>query len=79
MDRVIGTGLHSDGSTYNIIECDFKPTDSKLTGQKWRECALCSWVDRESAMTQVSGGWYCNKNGCADEKATLLSQGDKKQ
>jgi hypothetical protein len=69
--RVVGTAQHSDGSWYDIVEADFAPTDQRLSGSKWRECALCGWTDRESAMSNVSGRWYCNKNGCSQEKSIV--------
>ena len=66
---IVGTGLHSDGSSYNVLEAHFAPTDKRLDGSKWAECALCGWVDRQSAMASVGGRFYCNKNGCAQEKS----------
>jgi hypothetical protein len=66
---VVGQGMHSDGSVYDMLQADFSPTDQKLSGSKWRECALCSFVDRESNMSRIGGRYYCNKNGCSQEKS----------
>lgn len=66
--NVVGTGTHSDGSTYDMLEAKIAPTDIKLDGAKWAQCALCAWIDRQSAMANIGGLFYCNKNGCAQEK-----------
>ena len=68
--RVVGTAQHSDGTWYDVLEADFAPSDHRLSGSQWAECALCGWVDRRDAMSNVSGRWYCNVNGCSQEKAS---------
>ena len=67
--RVVGTGTHSDGSSYDVLEADFTAIDKKVGGGKSAECALCGWIDRQSAMASIGGRFYCNKNGCAQEKS----------
>jgi len=65
-----GDGVRNGADyTYDQVEVDISPTDKRLSGSKWKECALCGWVDREASMSRVGGRFYCNKNGCAAEKS----------
>ena len=64
-----------NGHTYVPMEADFAPTDAKMDDAKWRECALCAWVDREAQGATVGGRWYCNRNGCATEKSGGSAKG----
>lgn len=42
---------------------------SRVAGEARRECALCGHVDVESAMRRIGGRFYCERFGCAEEKA----------
>lgn len=53
--------------TGTVEEVAFAPTSAQFSGQKWHECVLCNWVDKEGNMQKTNGKWYCNVNGCAAE------------
>lgn len=62
-------GVNADGTPFDgfMQEADFRPTSSGFTGGKWQECVRCGHVDKEAAMSKVSGKWYCSYSGCAQE------------
>ena len=50
-----------------LVEAEFRPTSSKLTGQKWQVCVRCGHVAKESEMGLAKGKWYCTYSKCLQE------------
>jgi hypothetical protein len=66
------TGVNADGTPFSgqMVEADFRPTSSGFSGGQWHECVRCGHVDKEAAMSQIGGKWYCSYSGCNQEFET---------
>jgi hypothetical protein len=62
-------GVNADGTPFDgyMSVAEFAPISKQFTGKPWHACVRCGHVDKEGAMTNFSGKWFCNYSGCALE------------
>lgn len=62
-------GVPAPFDDVDMIEAQFA-TGLVQRGEKYHVCPLCNFTYPESKMSQVNGGWFCNRFKHAAEKAT---------
>ena len=45
--------------TGKIMQADFRPTTSALSGSPWLECFTCGFVAPKTSLSEINGRHYC--------------------